>query len=332
MSRARPNDRRSGGRRGGALLAVLWFSLALTAIVFALSRSVRAEFDRAALHGESLRAYYLAQGGIERALLRLVRPARPRSLPGGWKPGQSRLSFEFPAGRVEVEIRGESGKLDVNNAPPEALARLFAACGADPARAPELAVRLSFVRERLRGREAIWGESAAAAENSGGPSSFSAGRTSFLELEELLTVPGITPELFYGSYASASADGDDLRRREGLAHNLTVKGGAHVNVNYASRELLIAAGLPAGLVDDLIRLRRMRPLTATDPGLAGIERQQGGLIPLGLTAADRRYTLRATAELRRGSARRTVEAVAELGPSRGGLDPITVVRWDDAAF
>src|SRR6266536_5438759 len=56
-------------RRGSALLAVLWLSLALSAIAFSLASTVQGETERTSTAVDGLRSYYLATGAIERAIL-----------------------------------------------------------------------------------------------------------------------------------------------------------------------------------------------------------------------------------------------------------------------
>jgi len=63
-----------GGRehrenRGSALIAVLWLVAALSAIAFTVASSVRSEVGRVSNATDGLKAYYLATGAIERALL-----------------------------------------------------------------------------------------------------------------------------------------------------------------------------------------------------------------------------------------------------------------------
>ena len=48
---------------------MLWLSAALSAIAFTLATTVRAETERTSTAADGLRAYYLAEGGVERALL-----------------------------------------------------------------------------------------------------------------------------------------------------------------------------------------------------------------------------------------------------------------------
>src|SRR5258708_5209931 len=54
---------------GYALLMVLWFPAALSAIAFTVANTVRAETDRTSTSIDSVSAYYLATGAIDRALL-----------------------------------------------------------------------------------------------------------------------------------------------------------------------------------------------------------------------------------------------------------------------
>ena len=91
----------------------------------------------------------------------------------------------------------------------------------------EIAAGIVEYRELLRRRERVFGMSAEQAMesfgNPDGASSFQPSQTSIQELEELLTIPGVTPELLYGAYAETE-DGS-LRLLPGLARNLTTRGG-----------------------------------------------------------------------------------------------------------
>ena len=59
----------SRNNRGGALLAVMWLSAALSAIAFSLANTVRGEIERSSTAVDGLRTQYLAQSGIERGIL-----------------------------------------------------------------------------------------------------------------------------------------------------------------------------------------------------------------------------------------------------------------------
>src|SRR6267142_2479251 len=59
-------------RAGSALLMVLWLSAALSAIAFTVANTVRSETERTSTAVDSLRAYYLATGAVDRALRYLL--------------------------------------------------------------------------------------------------------------------------------------------------------------------------------------------------------------------------------------------------------------------
>lgn len=326
--------------RGSALIAVLWTIIVLTAVGFALSTSVRNEIDHASLRVDSTKAYFLAQGAIEAAMQRIVRRANPDKPEEGFAVGQRFMRFQFESGSADVEIVGESGKLDVNRAEPEALARLFTFSGMDSGRALTLAAAIAVFRDRLRqGETRLYGPADGGQINTDLDSSFDGQPTSIQETEELLAIPGITPDLLYGTFREAAGDGEEdrprLLRTGGLMRNLTTRGSTTVNVNYASREMLLAAGLAPDIVREVESIRVLRPLTSNDPGMDDLGGFNSG-IRLGLGIRSRRYTLTATARLagagaNRPRAVRSVSAVVEFGPSEGP-DPVRIVRWYDQPF
>ena len=304
------------GRRGSALLAVLWFSAALSAIAFALSMTVRTELDRAALNVDSTRAYFLAQGAIEIAMKRMQeRPPQDNPEALGFVPGQRFMRIPFPRAVVDIEIIGDSGKLNVNTAPAAALAHLLAASGVDPSAAVGIASRIVELRS-----------GPAQAANSGAPSSFSRPRTSFKELEELLMVPGVTPDLLYGTYRRNPAG--QLVRLGGLYHHLTLRGSGNIDANYASVEILRAAGLAPADIDRIVRIRARRPVTADD--MLNLSAGNEGF-SVGVRGSTSHYTVWATARLSNGRATRTVGALVRTGGGTGAFG-VQAVRWFDMAF
>ena len=326
---ARTRGRRT--RRGGALLAVLWLVIAMTAIALALSRGVRSEVDRASLHVDSTRAYYLAQGGIEATLRRIARRSDPDRPERDFTLGRRYYQYQFPTGSVEVEIIGEDGKLDVNQAQPEAIVRLLASLGISSSEAVTIGAGIVDYRARVRQGQTSYGLSReeASAEFFGGDSTFSTGTASIQELEELLSVPGVTPDLLYGSYREDPDRG--LVRIGGLIENLTTRGSGAVSANYASPAMLAAVGLSQGEIETIVEIRRNRPLRADDPGM-GILGRAPGPIQIGLGGQGQAYTLRATATLTGGRAKRSVAALVEMRGAPGDPDPIHIVRWHDTAL
>ena len=248
-------------RRGSALLMVLWISAALAAVAFSLANTVRGETDRTSTEIDEVRGYYLATGAVDRAAVELLWSV---TLEGERKikQGAAWVDYTFPTGVAHVELIPETAKLDVNFVPPDRLMRLVMALGVEPGpgvgdharhRRPEdsrggpgvaQAVRFPWRRVRLFRRPGA----------------------SFQEIEELLSVRGITPELFYGTYVPAQGEpGPDqprLIRRSGLVECLSVFGSkGQVDANTADPAVLTALGMTPDAVQLLLRLRREAPLT-----------------------------------------------------------------------
>jgi general secretion pathway protein K len=145
--------------------------------------------------------------------------------------------------------------------------------------------------------------------------SFQAPHASFQEIEELLSVRGVTPDIFYGTWAAAGngdAGTNPLVRRTGLNDCLTVYGslgGGDVNT------ALAAAGVNSGVTPR--------------PAVAGI----GASLLSGVNAI---VTFRSTARLRLSNGqfsdmRRTVGAQVKYMPW-GSETPYYVLRWYDTAW
>ena len=97
--------------RGSALLAVLWLTAALSAIAFSVANTVRAETERTSTAVDSVRAYYLATGAINRAILRIewgpgYRNPDGTSMFGGKDQGPKTLSRAGLAGLGGQDNRG----------------------------------------------------------------------------------------------------------------------------------------------------------------------------------------------------------------------------------
>lgn len=317
-------------RRGSALLAVLWLSAALAAIAFSLSTTVRSETERASTSLEGLKAYYLAAGGVERAQLELLwgiqmpKPIIPRNSP--------EVDYQFPGGAVRVEILPETGKLDINEVPVEQLYRLLGALGLEPARARELALALDSWRRPTPDDNAFDMYYLSQIP------SFRAPHASVQEIEELLRVKGMTPELFYGTYVPApeGAEGPRLVAHPGLVDCLTVYGpSSGVDINTAPPPVLLAVGLSPEIVNAIVTRRRTAPFGDVNEAMKLLQFMGGGTENLRV-GGNSILTLRATARLRlsngqAGDLTRTVAEQVKFMPD--GYDaPLHILRWYDTAW
>jgi len=315
------------GTQGAALLAVLWLSAALAAIAFSLADTVRGEAERSATDVDSLRAQQLAEGGLRRAILYLDWGRRYPAV-ARFKPTPF-FVFDFPEGRTTVEVIPETAKINLNYAPAEELSHLLLNLGAGPARAQEVAAAIVDWRTADPA-----GHSPFDAFYRTLRPPYSAPHGPFQEVEELLGVKGVTPDLFYGTWRPAPPDGPQhLVRRAGLRDCLSVFGSmGQVDVNTAEPAVLATVGVPPAGVDALVRQRREQPfLTMAD--LAPFEEVAGAGFAHLRIGGNSIFTLRSTARVRLingqwSDLRRTVGAQVKLMPQ--GYDaPYHILRWYD---
>jgi len=314
--------------RGGALLAVLWLSAALSAVAFSVAATVRSETDRVSTSGDGLRAWYLATGSVERAIQWMC--WGPEYSNAGGKPkfyrwNMPRLPMTFPSGDAIVEMIPESAKMNVNTASAADLASVVAAVSGDAGSAQQIAAAI------LDWRGGAFPSQFDSFYQSLNPT-FRARHASIQEIEELLQVQGVTPELFYGNYV-ADAQGR-LFASGGLRDCLSVWGSAGpFDVNTASPALLQALGVPPPQAMAIVQQRAAQPFASMAEVMA-----MGVSVPRLGVGGNVIWTLRGTARLRRPDGTpsevvRTAAAVVKLlDPMVYPNNPVHVLRWYDDAW
>lgn len=313
--------------QGSALLAVLWLSAALSAIAFSVANSVRGETERTSTLSDGVRSYYLATGAIERALFYIEQgpgPRNPNGTPRFFEPGTPRLNFNFPSGAATVEIIPEASKFSLNESKPEDLFRLLLIVGAEPARAQEITAAIVDWRSTAPGGISMFDHY----YQSQVPS-FRARHASFEEVEELLLVKGMTPELFYGSVMRDAQS--RLQPRAGLKDCVSVYGSAgQVDVNTAQPAVLTALGLSPEAVAAIVQRRHAAPFRQADlaPLVASVGPGGGRLTIGGGTI----YTLRSTSRLLLSNGSysdmtRAVSALVKFNNVAVRTPAIEVLRW-----
>jgi general secretion pathway protein K len=277
---------------------------------------------------DATRAYYLAAGSIDRAILwrawGLNGARNPDGTPRYYQQPMPYLNFDYASGKVLVEVIPEGGKLNVNTAAPRDLEMLLGAMGQNQSSAQQLAAAIVEWRNPA-------GPPAIVPLSAGPPSTFPPRHASFQELEEILLVPGMTPELFYGHYNRN--DSGRLIPQGGLRDALTVYGsGGSVDVNSAPPALLLSIGIGADVVDQIIARRPFKsidevtPLVGSSPAVSRL--QVGG---------NSIWTLRATAGLKLpngklGDLRRSVAAIVKYFDKPRAEQPYQILRWYDDAW
>jgi general secretion pathway protein K len=317
----------TSNRRGSALLTVLWLSACLAAIAFSVSSSVRAETDRVEAGSNGLRAWYLATGAVERGIQWMLwgeSYRNPDGTPRFWQFGAPRMNMTFPSGNAVVEMIPESAKFDINHVSAEDLVKVVAAVAGDSDRAREITGAI------LDWRGGAAGSSYDQYYFSISPT-FKARHASFQEIEELLFVRGMTPEIFYGNFVADSQGA--LYSSGGLRDCLSVWGSmGPFDVNGMSPALMTAVGVPPEGVQAIVARRKETPFkNLGDVNALGIPtprmRVGGNLI----------WTLRASARLKRpdnspSEVVRTASATVKLLDPRGFNIPVHILRWYDDAW
>jgi general secretion pathway protein K len=304
----------------------------MTAIAFALAASVRTETERAEADSEGLRAYYLARGSIDRALLWLQWGPQYRRADGApmfYEPPMPRLSFTFPSGTAVVELIPENSKINVNRADPDVLYRLLLILGAGEDRARIITAGILDWRQA----SSTPGQSPFDAFYGSQASSFFAPHASIRELEELLLIRGMTTDLFYGTYRR---DGDGHASwHAGLRDCVTTIGADQggFDINSVEPAVLAAMGVPAPAVSGIVAARNQHPILALNEVSAWLPPEASGRLRIGGGTA---ITLRATAHLYKAGGRqpsdlkRSVAALIKMGRTRRD-PPYTILRWYDNA-
>ncbi len=99
--------------RGSALLIVLWLLVLISAIAVSMSGSSRVESRLAFNLVEEARARYLAQAGVNHAILTLLDPQAPRRRV---MDGSAARLLDMFGATVRLRVRDECGKVDLNTA------------------------------------------------------------------------------------------------------------------------------------------------------------------------------------------------------------------------
>jgi general secretion pathway protein K len=120
---------------GFILVAVLWIIAALATLATIFSVYVINAATAFTVHDERLQAEGCARAAIELAVYQLT--ANPQAA-----PTRGRFVFRIGNAQITADFNSETARIDLNAAPKELLAGLFAALGAAPANAQAYADRI----------------------------------------------------------------------------------------------------------------------------------------------------------------------------------------------
>jgi len=219
-------------------MSVLWIVLVVAFISFALAAAVRSELAAAGNSFDSERALFMAKSAAEVLFQQLQNPETFSEIPVREDDGV--YVFKFDSGETRVRLDSDDGRIDLNAASDKVLASIFDSLGLDERSRNELVDCILDWRDsddvpHLYGAEV----------DDYGQVFLTRGRrlpynAPFSNMEELLLVKHMTPEIYFGHIEFDSGTGG-YRKIPGLREIGTVSTGSFiVDVNAASIGVLAA--------------------------------------------------------------------------------------------
>jgi general secretion pathway protein K len=311
---------------GAALLAVMSAVGVMLLVALAFSGSVQIETRAAIYRKEAAQAYALAVGGVQAAILEVAYPP-PRDQedePRLWKEGQRLVRVPYEHGEARVEIVNETGKLDLNLAGREQLARLFAARGLETAEAAQLALAVDHWRSPVGSDN----EEFKALDDYYRDAGYRPAHERFASVEEVLRVRGMSRDIFYGTAGFSRENG--IQYQYGVGQDLTIRAQSPlVNINYASEAVLLSLpGMSKDLAEALVQERSKQPFQSLDDVVQrlGVSLPDEAL-PLLTTAVCPTYSIISEGAVNGSPVRRTVKAVVQVAPQ--GAARHRLIAWYD---
>ena len=311
---------------GVALLAVMSAVSVMLLVALAFAGSVQIETRSTIYRKQATQAYAMAVGGVQVAILEIAYPpAQDQSdKPRLWRKGQRTVRVPYAQGVALVEIVNETGKVNLNGAGQEQLARLFEARGVGKEQAAQLALAIDHWRKPPGSTE----ESFKALDDYYSEAGYQPAHNRFASVEEMLLVHGMNRDIFYGT---AEFGRDGIQTLYGVGQDLTVYSqSSQVNVNYGSRAALLSVpGMTEELADAIIQERRKGPFESLDD----LTKRLGTSVPdesqslLGATDDGRTYTILSVGMVNGSPMRRAVKAVVTVQPQ--GLALHRIIAWYD---
>jgi general secretion pathway protein K len=241
---------RAGCRRkqtGMALVLVLWVITLLAVIAASFTLGMRREAGTIRHMVEVAEARAAAEAGVRFAMLGLAEDDEELA----WKPDGRSRQLRFGDATLVIRVSSESGRVDINAAPPELIDGVLLTAGMEDAGA-----RASLLDSILDWRDPSPDRRAAGlsmADYRAAGLDYGPRNEPFLSVEELLLVPGMTPDVYRRLYPMVTVH----------------SGEAGIDAAAAGRDVLLALpGIDASEVDAFLERREAaREQDRPDPAL-----------------------------------------------------------------
>jgi general secretion pathway protein K len=281
--------------RGFVIVAVLWILAALAALATIFSVYLSNSAQALAVNDTGLKAEALVSASLELTAYQLLLAGDKA------RPALGSFHFRLDNADVLVSFTSEAARIDLNFAPKEMLANLFAGLGADQQAAKEYADRIVGWRTRPTANAANDEEALYAAAGL----AYSPRQSLFTHVNELTLVLGLTPVLI----------------DRALPFVTVFSGSSNVDVLVAPPEII--AALPGMTPSALKDFLSQRPgLTRDSPAIAAAlgPAQASATIPISTS-----FRILTTIQFDNGR-RTSSEVVIALD---GSQDPYRVLSWQD---
>jgi general secretion pathway protein K len=258
------NAARARARGGSVLIAALWVVVLLSLIVSSFAFDMQVESRITSFYRKRLKADYLAQAGVERARMLLVKSLEPgiqdednyEDSDAPWYPYSRQLSEgdalhgysdTLDSGRISVDIVPEPARRNINRlvTNKEDWEKTLKIAGVPEEKWDELTDCLNDWIDP-DGKQRVYGAETEDYYMHQDNPPYKAKNLPLDTIGELLLVKGFRRAMVYGGLPEDAVEGEPPMR--GMADLLTVFGDDKVNVNAASREVLMT--LPG--IDDII--------------------------------------------------------------------------------
>jgi len=245
---------------GIALIMVLWVMVIIIVVTFSFSLMVRTEVFSTLTFKDRMQKKLLAESGLQRGIMELYyRSININKEPAFMEGKVCRIDGSLYTGQVgdgyyTFGLTDESGKININLLTDNTgviLNNLLVNLGIDKTSADTIVDSILDWKDadnlvRLHGAEDDYYMSL--------PNPYQAKNANFDNLEELLYVKGMTPEILFGN-----------ETRPGLIHFLTIYSGTNkININAAPMEVLRALPFMSDYIVDKIITYRTADNTKKD--------------------------------------------------------------------
>jgi general secretion pathway protein K len=181
-----PTHLRNRARNGFIVVAVLWILAALATLASIYASYVASTVIASRVNDERIQTHALISAALELAAYQVT-----ASTPD-MRPTRGAFNFRAQNANVAVEFRSEAARIDINAAPKELLAGLFAVLGARPEAAQDYADRIVGWRTNSREEGQPSGKEALVYRTAGVP--YAPREAPFVHVGELWLVLGIPPQ------------------------------------------------------------------------------------------------------------------------------------------